>query len=427
MYRVNNLLQRSYCIRSSFLSSKRLLSVKTANEQSKKHEFRKINKLLVANRGEIAIRVFRACTENNIRTVAIYSAEDEGQLHRIKADESFKIGKGLSPIAAYLNIPEIIKVAIKNDVDAIHPGYGFLSENGDFAKACVEAGIIFVGPSPDVIYRMGNKLNARQSGKNKNIDIFNKIKSIFFKAIDADVPIIPGTTDAVDNLDAIREFVKEHGYPIMLKAARGGGGRGMRVATKESELEEAFQRASSEAKAAVGDGRLFVERLVPKARHIEVQVIGDHYGNVTHLYERDCSVQRRHQKVIEVAPATNLDRTIRERMTSDAVRLAKSVGYQNAGTVEFLLDNQGKHYFIEVNCRLQVEHTCSEEITGIDIVQSQIKIAEGARLTDLGLEQEKIKIMGAAVQCRMTTEDPGNNFTPDVGRIDVFRSAEGFG
>ncbi|CAF0990746.1 unnamed protein product [Adineta ricciae] len=409
MYRVNNLLQTSFCVRSSFASCKRLLSTKNPKHHSNKYEFRKINKLLVANRGEIAIRVFRACTENNIRTVAIYSAEDEGQLHRIKADESFKIGKGLAPIAAYLNIPEIIKVALKNDVDAIHPGYGFLSENGDFAKACEEAGIIFVGPSPDVIYRMGNKLNARQS------------------ALDANVPIIPGTTEAVEDLNAVREFVKEHGYPVMLKAARGGGGRGMRVATKESELEEAFQRASSEAKAAVGDGRLFVERLVSQARHIEVQVIGDHYGNVAHLYERDCSVQRRHQKVIEVAPATNLDPKIRERMTADAVRLAKLVGYQNAGTVEFLLDDQGRHYFIEVNCRLQVEHTCSEEITGIDIVQSQIKIAEGARLADLGLEQDQIKIMGAAVQCRMTTEDPGNNFTPDVGRIDVFRSAEGFG
>lgn len=231
----------------------------------------------------------------------------------------------------------------------------------------------------------------------------------------------------MENLDEVRTFVKEHGYPVMLKAARGGGGRGMRIARKESELEEAFQRASSEAKAAVGDGRLFVERLVTQARHIEVQIIGDHHGNVVHLYERDCSVQRRHQKVIEVAPATNLDPVIRDRMTADAVRLAKHVGYQNAGTVEFLLDNQGRHYFIEVNCRLQVEHTCSEEITGIDIVQSQIKIAEGAHLPDLGLEQEKIKVMGAAVQCRMTTEDPANNFTPDVGRIDVFRSAEGFG
>ena len=241
------------------------------------------------------------------------------------------------------------------------------------------------------------------------------------------MPVIPGTTDAVKNLDEVREFVREHGYPVMLKAARGGGGRGMRVARKESELEEAFQRASSEAKAAVGDGRLFVERLVSQARHIEVQVMGDHFGQVVHLYERDCSVQRRHQKVIEVAPATNLDPEIRDQITADAVRLARHVGYQNAGTVEFLLDNQGRHYFIEVNCRLQVEHTCSEEITGIDIVQSQIRIAEGARLEQLGLEQEKIKIIGAAVQCRMTTEDPGNNFTPDVGRIDVFRSAEGFG
>ena len=411
MYRVNNLLQTSFCLRSSLASSKRLLATKNPPEQQKRptYKFRKINKLLVANRGEIAIRILRACSENNIKTVAIYSAEDEGQLHRIKADESFKIGKGLAPIAAYLNIPEIIKVAVKNDVDAIHPGYGFLSENGDFAQACMDAGIMFVGPTPDVIYRMGNKINARQA------------------AIDANVPIIPGTTEAVESLDLVREFVKEHGYPVMLKAARGGGGRGMRIATKESELEEAFQRASSEAKAAVGDGRMFVERLVTQARHIEVQVIGDHHGHVCHLYERDCSVQRRHQKVIEVAPATNLDPDIRDRMTADAVRLAKYVGYQNAGTVEFLLDSQGRHYFIEVNCRLQVEHTCSEEITGIDVVQSQIKIAEGAKLPELGLEQEKIKIMGAAVQCRMTTEDPANNFTPDVGRIDVFRSAEGFG
>jgi pyruvate carboxylase len=241
------------------------------------------------------------------------------------------------------------------------------------------------------------------------------------------VPVIPGTKDAVDNLNDVRAFVEQHGYPVMLKAARGGGGRGMRVARQESELEEAFQRASSEAHAAVGDGRLFVERLITQARHIEVQIIGDHHGHVVHLYERDCSVQRRHQKVIEVAPATNLDPIVRDRMTADAVRLAKHVGYQNAGTVEFLLDGQGRHYFIEVNCRLQVEHTCSEEITGIDIVQSQIKIAEGSQLSALGLEQEKIKIMGAAVQCRMTTEDPANNFTPDVGRIDVFRSAEGFG
>lgn len=248
-----------------------------------------------------------------------------------------------------------------------------------------------------------------------------------YLAIDAKVPIIPGTTEAVDNLDGARGFVKEYGFPIMLKAARGGGGRGMRVVTQENQLEEAFQRASSEARAAVGDGRMFVERLVTQARHIEVQILGDHHGNVSHLYERDCSVQRRHQKVIEVAPATNLDPKIRDRITADAVRLAKHVGYQNAGTVEFLLDNQGRHYFIEVNCRLQVEHTCSEEITGIDIVQSQIKIAEGARLPDLGLEQDKIKIMGASVQCRMTTEDPANGFTPDVGRIDVFRSAEGFG
>ena len=267
---------------------------------------------------------------------------------------------------------------------------------------------------------------------NQLIDMFscryiNRGFLVDFLAIEANVPVIPGTTEAVEDLNAVREFVKDYGYPIMLKAARGGGGRGMRIARNDNELEEAFQRASSEATAAVGDGRLFVERLVSQARHIEVQIIGDHYGNVVHLYERDCSVQRRHQKVIEVAPATNLDPTIRDRMTTDAVRLARHVGYQNAGTVEFLLDNEGRHYFIEVNCRLQVEHTCSEEITGIDIVQSQIKIAEGAKLADLGLEQDKIQVMGAAVQCRMTTEDPGNNFTPDVGRIDVFRSAEGFG
>lgn len=368
-----------------------------------------IKKLMVANRGEIAIRVFRACTELNIRTVGIYSQQDEGQIHRIKCDESYLIGKGLEPVQAYLNIPEIIKIAKENGVDAIHPGYGLLSERGDFAAACLKNGIRFVGPSPDVMFKMGNKTEARKA------------------ALEAGLKLIPGTNSPIIDPKEAKKFVEEHGLPVILKAAYGGGGRGMRVVRNIDDLEENFQRATSEAKSAFGNGELFIEKFIERPRHIEVQILGDYHKNVIHLYERDCSVQRRHQKVIEIAPAHSLSPEIRDRLTSDAVKLAKHVGYQNAGTVEFLLDKNGQHYFIEVNARLQVEHTVTEQITDVDLVQSQIKITEGYSLDDIDLKQEKIKIFGSALQCRMTTEDPAKNFQPDYGRIEVYRSGEGMG
>lgn len=368
-----------------------------------------IKKILVANRGEIAIRVFRACYELNIGSVAIYSEQDKMHMHRQKADEAYLIGKGLAPVEAYLSIPEIIRIAQENNVDAIHPGYGFLSERSDFAQAVIDAGIRFIGPTPEVMAKMGDKIAARQS------------------AISANVRVVPGTDRPVETTEEAMAFCKEHGLPVIFKAAYGGGGRGMRVVKDMSEVVENFQRATSEAKAAFGNGAMFIERFIVRPRHIEVQLLGDKAGNVIHLYERDCSVQRRHQKVVEIAPAANLDPKVREGMLTDAVRLAKHVGYENAGTVEFLLDETGKYYFIEVNARLQVEHTITEEITGVDLVQSQIKIAEGHLLPDMGLRQENIHPRGCAIQCRVTTEDPAKNFQPDTGRLEVFRSGEGFG
>lgn len=372
-------------------------------------DIKPIKKILVANRGEIAIRVFRACYELGIGSVAIYSEQDKMHMHRQKADEAYLIGKGLSPVEAYLNIPEIIRIAQENHVDAIHPGYGFLSERSDFAQAVIDAGIRFIGPTPDVMAKMGDKIAARQS------------------AISADVQVVPGTDRPIETTEEAVEFCKKHGLPVIFKAAYGGGGRGMRVVKEMSEVEENFQRATSEAKAAFGNGAMFIERFIVRPRHIEVQLLGDKAGNVVHLYERDCSVQRRHQKVVEIAPAANLDPQVRQAMLTDAVRLAKHVGYENAGTVEFLLDETGRHYFIEVNARLQVEHTITEEITGVDLVQSQIKIAEGHLLPDIGLVQDNIVPKGCAIQCRVTTEDPAKNFQPDTGRIEVFRSGEGFG
>ncbi|XP_050404897.1 pyruvate carboxylase, mitochondrial isoform X2 [Patella vulgata] len=368
-----------------------------------------IKKLLVANRGEIAIRVFRACTEMNIRTVAIYSEQDMMHMHRQKADESYLIGKGLPPVAAYLNIPEIIHIAKENGVDAVHPGYGFLSERSDFAQACVDAGINFIGPSPEVVRKMGDKVEARQA------------------AIQAGVPVVPGTDGPVKSAGEAVQFCKDHGLPVIFKAAFGGGGRGMRVVRELDEIEENFNRATSEALTAFGNGSLFLEKFIERPRHIEVQILGDSHGNVIHLYERDCSVQRRHQKVVEIAPAPHLDPAIRDRMTADAVKLCRHVGYENAGTVEFLLDNTGNFFFIEVNARLQVEHTVTEEVTGVDLVQSQIRIAEGHKLEALKLAQDNIKLNGCAIQCRMTTEDPAKKFQPDTGRIEVFRSGEGMG
>lgn len=372
-------------------------------------EYKPIRSVLVANRGEIAIRVFRACSELGIRSVAIYSEQDKMQVHRQKADESYLVGKGLPPVAAYLSIPEIIRVAKENRVDAIHPGYGFLSERADFAQACVDSGIRFIGPSPRVVHQMGDKVAARQA------------------AIEANVPIVPGTPGPVTTTEEAVNFCREYGLPVIFKAAYGGGGRGMRVVRKMEEVEELFRRATSEALAAFGNGAMFIEKFVERPRHIEVQILGDRAGNVVHLYERDCSVQRRHQKVVEIAPAPNLNQEVRDRMTTDAVRLCNHVGYENAGTVEFLVDEAGRHYFIEVNARLQVEHTVTEEVTGIDLVQHQVKIAEGLTLPELGLDQSQIKIQGSAIQCRMTTEDPAKNFQPDTGRIEVFRSGEGMG
>ncbi|XP_033465025.1 pyruvate carboxylase, mitochondrial [Epinephelus lanceolatus] len=374
-----------------------------------KNEYRPIKKVMVANRGEIAIRVFRACTELGIRTVAIYSEQDTGQMHRQKADEAYLVGKGLAPVAAYLDIPDIIKVAKDNNVDAIHPGYGFLSERSDFAQACADAGVMFVGPTPETVRKMGDKVEARAL------------------AISAGVPVVPGTDSPIASLQQAQAFAQTYGFPIIFKAAYGGGGRGMRVVREYEELEENYQRAYSEALTAFGNGALFVEKFIEKPRHIEVQILGDKYGNVIHLYERDCSIQRRHQKVVEIAPAFQLDPHLRARLHADAVNLAKQVGYENAGTVEFLVDKHGKHYFIEVNSRLQVEHTVTEEITDVDLVHAQLHVCEGRSLPELGLKQDKIRVNGCAIQCRVTTEDPARGFQPDTGRIEVFRSGEGMG
>ncbi|KAL3317845.1 hypothetical protein Ciccas_003501, partial [Cichlidogyrus casuarinus] len=336
-----------------------------------------------------------------IRTVSIYSEQDRMQMHRLKADESYLIGHGLPPVAAYLNIPEIVKIALENNVDAIHPGYGFLSERHDFAQACTDAGITFVGPSPEVVRKMGDKVEARRT------------------AIKAGVSVIPGTNNPVNSADEAYEFVKENGLPVILKAAYGGGGRGMRVVHNLEELKENFNRASSEAKSAFGNGSMFIERFIARPRHIEVQIMGDSTGNVVHFFERDCSVQRRHQKVVEIAPAPSLDDSVRKAMLADAVKLCKSVGYENAGTVEFLYDMAtGEYFFIEVNARLQVEHTVTEEVTGVDLVNTQIRVAEGNSLKDLGLSQDKISPMGYAIQCRVTTENAAKNFQPDSGRIE---------
>uniref|UniRef100_A0A8C2JEC1 Pyruvate carboxylase n=1 Tax=Cyprinus carpio TaxID=7962 RepID=A0A8C2JEC1_CYPCA len=406
-------MPKSTCRKRSalgLLAIRRVWSMsRSAHTATQTLEYKPIKKVMVANRGEIAIRVFRACTELGIRTVAVYSEQDTGQMHRQKADEAYLIGKGLPPVAAYLHIPDIIKVAKENGVDAIHPGYGFLSERADFAQACMDAGVRFIGPTPDVVRKMGDKVEARAI------------------AFSAGVPVVPGTDGPISSLQQAQEFSNSYGFPIIFKAAYGGGGRGMRVVREYEELEENFQRAYSEALTAFGNGALFVEKFIEKPRHIEVQILGDKYGNVIHLYERDCSIQRRHQKVVEIAPAAHLDPHLRDRLTADSVNLARQVGYENAGTVEFLVDKHGKHYFIEVNSRLQVEHTVTEEITDVDLVHAQLRVCEGRSLPELGLKQDKIRINGYAIQCRVTTEDPARGFQPDTGRLEVFRSGEGMG
>ena len=370
---------------------------------------RKINKVLVANRGEIAIRVFRACTELNIRTVAIYSKEDSGAYHRYKADEAYLVGEGKKPIEAYLDIEDIIRIAKNCEVDAIHPGYGFLSENIEFARRCEEEGIIFIGPNTYHLDIFGDKIKARQAAERANI------------------PVIPGKP--LNNLEDIVQFGKTYGFPLIIKAALGGGGRGMRIVRHLEEVKEAFERATSEAKTSFGSDQVYVEKFIENPKHIEVQILGDQYGNIVHLFERDCSVQRRHQKVVEVAPSVSLSESLREKICQAAVRLMKNENYVNAGTVEFLVSGED-FYFIEVNPRIQVEHTITELITGIDIVQSQILIAEGHQLHSgvVGIPtQEKIITHGYAIQSRVTTEDPLNQFMPDTGKIMAYRSGGGFG
>ncbi|KAF2717162.1 pyruvate carboxylase [Polychaeton citri CBS 116435] len=370
-----------------------------------------LKKILVANRGEIPIRIFRTAHELSLQTVAVYSYEDRMGMHRQKADEAYVIGKRgqYTPVGAYLAGDEIIKIAKQHDVNMIHPGYGFLSENYEFAKAVEEAGIIWVGPKPQTINDLGDKVSAREL------------------AMKAKVPIVPGTPGPVAKFEEVKGFTDEHGFPIIIKAAFGGGGRGMRVVWKQEDLKDSFERATSEAKSAFGNGTVFVERFLHRPKHIEVQLLGDNYGNVVHLFERDCSVQRRHQKVVELAPAKDLPQETRDAILSDAVKLAKTADYRNAGTAEFLVDQENRYYFIEINPRIQVEHTITEEITGIDIVAAQIQIAAGASLQQLGLTQDRISTRGFAIQCRITTEDPSQGFKPDTGKIEVYRSAGGNG
>ncbi|HJO73159.1 MAG TPA: pyruvate carboxylase [Rhodospirillales bacterium] len=373
-----------------------------------------IKKLLIANRGEIAIRVMRAATELGIATVAVFAAEDKLSLHRFKADESYPIGKGLGPIQAYLDIDEILRVARMANCDAVHPGYGFLSESPEFAEACAADKIVFVGPPPDVMRSLGNKVSARRLAE------------------EAGVPVMPATGPLPIEAQEIRGLAAEVGFPVMLKASWGGGGRGMRVIEDASGLLDQVDQGRREAVATFGNGEVYLEKLVLRARHVEVQLLGDTHGNLVHLFERDCSVQRRHQKVVERAPAPYLDEEQRAAISAAALGLARHAGYVNAGTVEFLMDaDSGDFHFIEVNPRIQVEHTVTEQVTGIDIVRAQILVAQGARVGDAESSgvpaQEKIRLNGHALQCRVSTEDPENNFVPDYGRIAAYRGATGFG
>jgi pyruvate carboxylase len=374
---------------------------------------RPIQKLLAANRSEIAIRIFRAATELGLRTVGIYSKEDRLSLHRFKADEAYLVGEGKGPVEAYLDIQGIIRIAKEKGADAIHPGYGFLSENPALARACKKARIAFVGPPAELLELLGDKTAARNL------------------AASAGVPVLPGTEQAVTSVAEAEKFAAEIGYPVIVKAAMGGGGRGMRVVREESELAARLDEAQGEALSAFGDASVFLEKYLPHARHLEVQILADHHGNLLHLYERDCSVQRRHQKVVEVAPAANLDPAIRAELCDAAVQLARKANYRNAGTVEFLYDvDSRKWYFIEVNPRIQVEHTVTEMVTGIDIVRAQIQVAQGHSLHGETMslpKQESVPLYGAALQCRVTTEDPEKNFAPDYGKISTYRSPAGFG
>lgn len=372
-----------------------------------------IKRLLVANRSEIAIRIFRSTHELGIRTVGIYTHEDRYALHRTKADEAYQIGKPGHPVKSYLDIEEIVALAKRKKIDAIHPGYGFLSENAEFAQACADAGIIFVGPRVETLRELGDKISARK--------IAEKVG----------VPVLGGSGEAITDVTIGLKTAQDIGFPIILKAAHGGGGRGMRVVNDEKDFEAAFEQARSESLSAFGSPDVFVEKFISRARHIEVQLLGDKHGNLVHLYERDCSVQRRHQKVVEIAPAPNIDPAVRSALCEAALQIGQSVNYECAGTVEFLLDaDTNQFYFIEVNPRVQVEHTVTEEVTGIDIIKSQILIAQGTPLSDPEIDitsQDEIETNGFAVQCRVTTEDPENNFMPDYGRVAHYRSASGMG
>ncbi|HET8574055.1 MAG TPA: pyruvate carboxylase [Edaphocola sp.] len=369
-------------------------------------------KLLVANRGEIAIRVFRAASELRITTIAVYTYEDRFSMHRYKADEAYQIGADDQPLKPYLDIEEIIRVAKENGVDAIHPGYGFLSENVRFAKRCREEGITFVGPMPEVMEQLGDKIAAKKLARSIN------------------VPVIEDAILSEQDIDGVDEIAGKIGFPVILKAAAGGGGRGMRVIRSKDEVKAAFFEASNEAKKAFGDGTIFIEKFIDHPKHIEVQILADNFGNIVHLFERDCSVQRRFQKVVEIAPAPHLPEAAKGAVYEYAIKIAKAVNYNNAGTVEFLVDKNANVYFIEVNPRIQVEHTVTEQITGIDIVRSQILIAQGKTLSDPKIHipsQESLKIKGFAIQCRITTEDPENNFKPDYGTLIAYRNAAGYG
>ncbi|AIG63754.1 pyruvate carboxylase [Corynebacterium atypicum] len=365
-------------------------------------------KILVANRGEIAVRAFRAAYEVGAQTVAVYPREDRNSFHRSFANEAVRIGDGDSPVKAYLNIDEIIRAAKKSGADAVYPGYGFLSENAAFARACADHGITFIGPPPEVLDLTGDKSAAVKAAK------------------EAGLPILDDSP-ASDDVDQIVEYGKGREYPVFVKAVAGGGGRGMRFVPSEDQLPTLAAEASREAAAAFGSGEVYIERAVINPQHIEVQILGDATGDVIHLYERDCSLQRRHQKVVEIAPAQHLDPKLREQICADAVAFCRHIGYQGAGTVEFLVDEQGRHVFIEMNPRIQVEHTVTEEVTQVDLVKSQMQLAAGATLRDLGLAQDKIHTSGAALQCRITTEDPNNGFRPDTGTITSYRSPGGAG
>lgn len=381
-------------------------------KELKTMEIKKFKKVLVANRGEIAIRVFRALSELGITTVGVFSKEDRYALFRSKADESYQLNPDKGPIDAYLDIKTIIRIAKERNVDAIHPGYGFLSENPEFVDACEQNDITFIGPSSDLMRHMGDKISSKQM------------------AIEANVPIIPGVDHAVHGIEEVQKIAAEVGYPVMLKASNGGGGRGMRIVHSAEEMPKEYAEARDESKKAFGDDQIFIEKYLKSPKHIEVQIIGDQYGNVVHLYDRDCSVQRRHQKVVEYAPAFSVPEEVRQQIFECSIRLAQHVGYKNAGTLEFLVDADNNAYFIEMNPRIQVEHTITEMVTGIDIVQTQILVAEGYPLdsVEIGIpSQEQIMCNGYSIQTRITTEDPMNNFLPDTGKIMVYRSGSGNG